>query len=103
MQQVTSFQIPTIPLLFPRNQRVKNKMIYYAHHRKCVTSHGLDIAARINFLIHTVCISKKKKYAHTATNYFIILLFALHFSVDPKMPFTYYNFPKANNQYLYSA
>ncbi len=52
---------------FPENQRVKNKMIYYAHHRKCVTSLGLDIADSINFLIHII---KKKHNEHPATNYF---------------------------------
>jgi hypothetical protein len=38
MQQVItgSFQIPTRHLLFPENQRFKNKMIDYAHH--CIST-----------------------------------------------------------------
>jgi hypothetical protein len=56
MQQVNSFEIPTRPLLFPENQRFKNKMIYYAHHckTKCVTSQDST-----NALIY---FSKKKMY-----------------------------------------
>jgi hypothetical protein len=63
---------------FPENQRDKNKMIYYAHHRKCVTSHVLiSPQDSINFLIYSILV-KKKQYEHPATNYFYYFEFS-HF------------------------